>query len=367
MCYDQPALPSQKALPNYDNEVSLQDNQSNIVDGSLIQISESLQKTAAHPFVIPGSGEIAGPLLPPKARRTLHLPIAIIASTIAIVLLVLLSVTPLNQSFIKGGSTFQALAKAIVEPPPPTWTLYRVQSGDTFDRIATRLHISINGIYEINNFTATQELMTGQYIRVSTDPHYGANYTPPAPPSIYDSNSSLYNTGNGCLFCVRAGSTNGAGNLCATASTERPIDPSHFHLIVPENNPTWVRGFSWYHNGVDITTGSYGTPIFAAQDGVVIFAGWDPGGGGNSVKINHCGGLATSYSHMQKLLVQVGQAVHTGDTIGLQGSTGNATGPHVHFMTWWNNQPFDPLCIFGTIAGVSESSHYGGCPPPQMP
>jgi murein DD-endopeptidase MepM/ murein hydrolase activator NlpD len=133
-------------------------------------------------------------------------------------------------------------------------------------------------------------------------------------------------------------------------------------LINPNPNSHWVRGYTWYHSGVDISTGQYGTPVIAAQSGQVIFSSWDPNGGGYSVKVNHCWGLATSYSHMEKILVSLGQYVNIGQVVGLQGSTGNSTGPHVHFMTWWNNNPFDPLCAYGSIDGVSSSSHYGGCP-----
>ena len=150
------------------------------------------------------------------------------------------------------------------------------------------------------------------------------------------------------------GWTNGAGKPCDPAALQPTIVPTRFALANPNPGSTWVRGFTWYHNGIDITSGSAGTPLYAADVGVVIFAGWDPYGGGYTVKIDHCGGLATSSCHMQQLLVTLGQVVQAGQEIGLQGMTGDATGPHLHFMTWWDNTPFDPLCVYPHSMSVPQ-------------
>lgn len=83
------------------------------------------------------------------------------------------------------------------------------------------------------------------------------------------------------------------------------------------------------HNGIDIAN-SAGTPIVAADGGVVIYAGWK-GGLGNAVVIDHGNGLVTEYGHALSLQVSVGQRVARGQTIMAMGSTGNSTGPHVHF------------------------------------
>jgi murein DD-endopeptidase MepM/ murein hydrolase activator NlpD len=133
--------------------------------------------------------------------------------------------------------------------------------------------------------------------------------------------------------------------LCAPKSSTN----LGFALIQPDPGAHWVRGFTWYHNGVDLSTGVYGTPLVAAQNGQVIFAGWDAYGGGFSVRLNHCWWVGTSYGHMQQIFVHVGQYVHKGDIIGLQGSTGNSTGPHVHFMVWWHNQYVNPLEFYSHL------------------
>jgi murein DD-endopeptidase MepM/ murein hydrolase activator NlpD len=95
------------------------------------------------------------------------------------------------------------------------------------------------------------------------------------------------------------------------------------------------------HQGVDLRA-SYGTPIVAVSDGRVEFAGWH-GGHGNAVELNHGAGLETLYGHMSRILVRPGQSVHRGAVIGLVGSTGLSTGPHLHFEVHRNGIAVNPL------------------------
>lgn len=95
------------------------------------------------------------------------------------------------------------------------------------------------------------------------------------------------------------------------------------------------------HTGLDIAARA-GTQIRAADDGMVIFAGWY-GGYGRCAIISHGGNLATLYGHTSRLDVTVGQPVKKGQAIGAVGSTGFATGPHLHFEVRVNGSPVDPL------------------------
>ncbi len=91
-------------------------------------------------------------------------------------------------------------------------------------------------------------------------------------------------------------------------------------------------GIRWgrMHKGIDIA-GPIGTPIMAAATGIVSFAGWNSGGYGNLVEIEHPDGSLTRYAHNHRILVSVGQEVIQGQLIAEMGSTGNSTGPHLHF------------------------------------
>ncbi|MDQ3122459.1 MAG: peptidoglycan DD-metalloendopeptidase family protein, partial [Actinomycetota bacterium] len=120
--------------------------------------------------------------------------------------------------------------------------------------------------------------------------------------------------------------------------------PSSSGLIWPVNG-TVVSGFGWrwgrMHEGIDISASS-GTPNWAAAAGTVIHAGW-LGGYGNLVVVDHGDGLATAYAHASAILVGVGQLVSQGETVSLVGSTGNSSGPHLHFEVRVNGVAVDPL------------------------
>jgi murein DD-endopeptidase MepM/ murein hydrolase activator NlpD len=131
---------------------------------------------------------------------------------------------------------------------------------------------------------------------------------------------------------AQAGGSNGSGT------------PSAAGLVWPVNGPV-VSGYGmrWgrMHEGIDIAAG-LGTPIRAAAAGTVIHAGW-LGGYGNLVVLDHGDGLATAYAHASAILVGVGQSVAQGETVSLVGSTGNSTGPHLHFEVRVNGTAVDPL------------------------
>jgi hypothetical protein len=84
------------------------------------------------------------------------------------------------------------------------------------------------------------------------------------------------------------------------------------------------------HFGIDIA-GALGDPIYASDNGVVVYAGWNNWGYGNVVVIDHDGGWQTLYAHMSVINVGCGQSANQGDVIGYFGSTGNSSGPHLHF------------------------------------
>jgi murein DD-endopeptidase MepM/ murein hydrolase activator NlpD len=84
------------------------------------------------------------------------------------------------------------------------------------------------------------------------------------------------------------------------------------------------------HYGIDID-GENGDPITAADNGVIVYAGWNDWGYGEMIVIDHGQGWQTLYAHLSSVNVSCGQEVYRGDLIGTMGSTGNSSGPHLHF------------------------------------
>jgi len=109
------------------------------------------------------------------------------------------------------------------------------------------------------------------------------------------------------------------------------------------NSP--INGAREFHTGIDLAD-PMGTPIGAAEAGVVIFAGWQ-NGYGNVVIVDHGGGLSTLYAHCSKFTCSVGDTVSRGQMIARVGMTGNATGPHVHFEVRVNGEHVNPMNYLG--------------------
>lgn len=99
-----------------------------------------------------------------------------------------------------------------------------------------------------------------------------------------------------------------------------------------------------FHNGIDIGA-PYGSSVLAARGGTVVFAGWR-GGYGNCVVLDNGGGMETWYAHLSAILVSTGRTVARGDVLGRVGSTGNSTGPHLHFEVHIGGKPVNPLSYY---------------------
>ena len=119
------------------------------------------------------------------------------------------------------------------------------------------------------------------------------------------------------------------------AQISQGFGPSHLVLEPPYD------GYAHFHTGIDLGE-PFGSQGYAADDGVVALVGSSSTGYGRYVVIAHSGGFDTLYGHLSATLVKVGQVVTQGQTIGLEGSTGNSTGPHLHFELRIKQQPIDP-------------------------
>jgi murein DD-endopeptidase MepM/ murein hydrolase activator NlpD len=127
------------------------------------------------------------------------------------------------------------------------------------------------------------------------------------------------------------------------ADLPRGSNPS-IPSIPPLDSFTISRGLSPEHSGVDMVAEA-GVRVRAAADGRVVFAGWDTIYG-NAMRIQHAQGYATFYGHLLRILRLPGDSVQQGQTIGLLGSTGRSTSPHLHYEVLKQNRPQNPERYF---------------------
>jgi len=147
-------------------------------------------------------------------------------------------------------------------------------------------------------------------------------------------------------------------SLARMAVLERALDG--IPQVVPATVENITSGFGYrrdpfngraaMHAGIDFK-GAVGSPIFAAAEGRVTFAGWK-GGYGKAVEVTHANGLVTRYAHLSRIDVKPGQSVEAGATLGGMGSTGRSTGPHLHFEVRINDRAVNPRPFLETAPDV---------------
>lgn len=253
---------------------------------------------------------------------------------------------------------------AVADTSQPATTVtasrtYIVRPGDTLSRIAVQFGVTVDGLVAANGITRPDRIYAGQMIVV---PEAGASARP-APARTATSHlvrpgetlsqialrygvtvhslavaNNLLNPSRiyaGMVLSIpsaQAGANSvryasvGAG-LCPNVQVTRSgtgyfIRPTHGYII--------SQNFSASHAGIDLAA-EVGTAVFAADGGTVVYAGWNPVGYGNLVVLDHGNGWRTYYAHLSKVEVSCGEWVARGTLIGAVGSTGNSTGPHLHF------------------------------------
>jgi LysM repeat protein len=199
--------------------------------------------------------------------------------------------------------------------PPVDGVYYQWQEGDSMDSVASKFDAKAEDIlgWEGNNFDLTDpHVEAGQWIMI---PNGHREFRQWLVPTIARSNSGVSKSVLGPGACE--GDYSGAYGSGAFAW------PSSSHVL--SGNDYWSG-----HLGIDIA-GSVGDGVFAADAGVIVFAGWANGGYGYMVMIDHGTGYQSLYAHLSAVNVGCGQSVYTGSYIGAIGSTGNSTGAHLHF------------------------------------
>lgn len=146
----------------------------------------------------------------------------------------------------------------------------------------------------------------------------------------------------------------------ADVPSSKVIDVTGYYMPVPgkiTSNYGYRARFGRMHKGVDLAIRSNDT-IYAAFDGKVRLTNYEAKGYGNYVIIRHPNGLETVYGHLNKHLVKPDQTVKAGDPIGLGGSTGRSTGPHLHFETRFMGYAINPSAIFDFANQTTHTDTY---------
>ncbi|HLD51341.1 hypothetical protein A3K34_00475 [candidate division WWE3 bacterium RIFOXYC1_FULL_40_10] len=239
--------------------------------------------------------------------------------------------------------------------------IYSVQSGDTLYSIGSKFKISVDALEYVNGLSDITVLKVGQELTIP--PSLGLIHTVKSGDSL-SSIALKYDVAVQAIadFNYLFESTGLAvgtelvipGAKIPVAPVIIPVTPSSPSTTVGPNKslcvwPTTVRYisqyFSWYHNGLDIASSASGPmpPLLTCASGTVVRAGWDPFGLGLHVRIDHGNGYETVYGHMSRIDVSYGEKISRGEVIGLMGSTGNSTGPHIHFIVKYNGVAQNPL------------------------
>lgn len=116
------------------------------------------------------------------------------------------------------------------------------------------------------------------------------------------------------------------------------------------------RRYRWHH-GTDLKLNT-GDPVFSTFDGIVRIRSYDRNGYGYYVVVRHKNGLETLYGHMSKILVEIGQEIKSGETLGLGGSTGRSSGPHLHYEIRYQGLSINPTEVFDFNVGRIKTDLY---------
>lgn len=144
------------------------------------------------------------------------------------------------------------------------------------------------------------------------------------------------------IYQTRKPFVNPYEKFCQGLSSKELAPGATGKLTWPAYGPLGL-GFSSYHQGLDIGA-SYGTEVWAADGGTVLYEGTIYDGNGNHIILGHGRQRLTLYAHLSEILVKVDDQVYKGDLIGKIGMTGHTTGPHLHFEIWEKcNMPVNPM------------------------
>ena len=248
----------------------------------------------------------------------------------------------------------------VISESPLTYETYRVKKGDMIGFIADKYDVTQDTIISVNSIKQSRLIQVGQYLKIPSIP--GIIYTvkkdgetPATIAEKYEVDADKCANVNS--LAVNASLSAGASIFVPDAEldwvTRQEINGDLFRK--PLKSRYWLSSaYGWrdspfntgkrtFHSGVDMAA-SQGTPIYAALDGKVTTTGYSSVYG-NYVIITHHSGYKSLYAHMSQITCKKGNFVYTNTIIGRVGSTGQSTGPHLHWTVYKNGKTVNPMSL----------------------
>ena len=263
----------------------------------------------------------------------------------------------------QGEIAEQSTVPTVEVAPAPQLTSHVVVAGETIDSIVTQYGTDAASLMSINSLSSSS-LRTGQTLRVINVK--GLVHKVQSGDTLWDI-AQVYKVAVNVILTANPGLNTAAiqrGKELIIPGATKPVARTAnvsrgSSRTSTASTASSSAGFSWplrgvitsgfgyrsdgFHEAIDIGVNT-GTTVRAAQRGKVVYAGW-ANSYGYLVEIDHGHGYQTRYAHNSKLLVHVGQTVAKGEAISRSGSTGNSTGPHLHFEVRLNGKVQNPLSL----------------------
>jgi murein DD-endopeptidase MepM/ murein hydrolase activator NlpD len=265
-----------------------------------------------------------------------------------------------SESVLKSTNTTKTIVPT--DRPRSDVVAYKVASGDTLSSLATKYNVSIETIKWANNLGDSDALTPNQSLNIP--PVTGVVYQVKAGDNL-DSVAKSYSADKQTIadfpfnyiddsLSLRAGQTlfvpNGSIPAPVKKAPTYASRPIVNNFVIGSGLLSWPvpnhisQYFSWYHTGLDLAN-PYGTPIYAAAAGTVIDSKKQNYSFGWYCIVDIGGGYTVAYAHMSNLGCSLGEQVARGQYLGAVGTTGRATGPHLHLEVHLNGKPVDPLTL----------------------
>jgi murein DD-endopeptidase MepM/ murein hydrolase activator NlpD len=283
----------------------------------------------------------------------------------------------------KGGKFFGF--RALPDNENYSGSIHRVKAGESLSRIAVRYKVPFSQMAKLNGLSKPYKIMTGQLLKIpqgNSAPVQqakldNATYQALPKPAVKISNSITSSP----LPALQSNNSNSSVPQQLLAPEKQPAftplpkthvksyntpagDSAEQDATLPATPPVDNEKLLWpvkgkvisrfgphkgglYNDGINIAS-SEDTPIKAAKDGVVVYAGNELHGYGNLTIIKHDGGLITAYAHQKTILVKKGQHITKGQVIGNIGLTGNVSSPQLHFGIRVGDRAVDPELYLGS-------------------